>query len=92
MVENECLIRNIRHEFDGGRKLPWIDENVVVEAELGQQINASEELITKHKSIVGFSLKDVAKSAELVELTEIREAVCDVRRHEIDPAHDAQNR
>src|SRR6266403_1658117 len=91
MIENEFLVGDICYEFDRGRKLPRVDENVVREIELGQQINASEKVITKHEAIIRFSLNDVAKSAECFELTKIRKSFSDIRRHEIDPAHDTQN-
>src|SRR6266481_6193346 len=92
MVENEFLVGETCYELDGGRQLPRIDENVVRKIELSQRINASEKVITKHEAIIRFGLNDVPKAAERFELAKIRKTVGDIRRHEIDPPHNAQNR
>src|SRR5579864_5051459 len=89
VVDNESLLRKARDQFERGRQLFGIDENVVGEIELTQTRDSPDEIFANQEAIVWFVLDDVTESAQLPKLREKLHALRSLRRTQINPANDS---
>jgi hypothetical protein len=91
MIDGEWLPRIRPNQLDRCREMLWTDQDVVGEIELSQAGNTAAEIRPQHEPLIGLGLNNMAESAQPFELPEISEALGDVWRPQIDPAHHSQD-
>lgn len=89
MIDDEALAREALDEFGRSRELPGIDQDVVAETELFELRDASQKIFGEQKAVVGFRLRDMAKSTEFFEAGKMFQPCAEIWRAQIDPADDS---
>jgi hypothetical protein len=92
MVEHESLAGKALREFCGSREMTTIHKDVVGQPELFEQRDAAAERRAEHEAIVRFALDDMPDADKLLMIGKQLEPRPRIRRLQIDPADDADDR